>query len=417
MQYFTFLRSNSNGVTVLTRVLEGLPSEVGDYQVFPPDDASEEQHAAVRERTVTGLATRTVFNAKNNTAAAYNWAQTDGFDPDEARDRQLDVEAAIALKADIYVTDNRFALTQRLNRGVFACSPSEAMPIVGLHQRLRGRLVVDTAVIPQSLGLSECEYVQAWGLLPNTLDVFARRVLPPADPTLWKDLVRVAHVRLERCLRARDQILVRSIHPNLSFPFDSNDALMERIALNLSAMFDALARAINAIHQLESDGTRCSFINNDFRARLPAPIKSVVATSDSLALLRAMGILRNTIHHLALSHAAESDGRGKVSENYVVLPASDTTKFRQHVATLQKTSHWIAKDFDEFGLILRPVPLIEDLITQSVLLFETVVSKVEWPGTVDEDLRVVRTDELGEWWMYYSPTVNLVSTLYGLGAD
>lgn len=416
MQYFAFLRSSGDGMTVLTRVLEGLPSEVGDYQVIPPDDVSEGQHAAVRERTGTGPTVRSVFSAKNNTAAAYNWAQVDGLDPDEARDRQLDVEAAIALKADIYVTDNRFALTQRLNRGVFACSPSEAMAIVGLHQRLRGRLAVDTDVIPQSLGLPESEYVQAWALLPKTLDLFARRVLPPADPTRWKDLVRVAHVRLERCLRARDQILVRSIRPNLSFPFDSNDALMERIALNLSGMFDALARAINAINPLESDETKCSFIKDDFRARLPAPVKDVVATSDNLALLRAISILRNTIHHVALSHAAEDDGRGTVSENYVVLPTSDTKKFRQHVATLRKTSHWIAKDFDEFGLILRPVPLIEDLMAQSVLLFETVVWKVDWPGTVDEDLRV-RSDDPGEWWMYYSPTVNLVSTLYGLGSD
>jgi hypothetical protein len=150
--------------------------------------------------------------------------------------------------------------------------------------------------------------------------------------------------------------------------------------------------------------------------KLTAPVKAAVATSDSLALLRAMSILRNTIHHVGLSHAAESDGLGKISENYVVLPASETTKFRQHAATLQKTSQWIAKDFYEYGLILRPVSLIEDLVTQSVLLFETVVSTLDWPGTIDEDLRV-RSDDPVEWWMYYSPTVSLVASLYGLESD
>ena len=417
MLYFAFLRSSSNDVKVLTRVLEGPLSKVGDYQLVPPDDGSAGgPHAGVRERTATGLTNRAVFYARNNTASAYNWAKAAGLDPDEARDRQLDVEAAIALKADIYVTDSRFALSQKLTGKVFACSPSEAMAIVGLHQRLQGRLLVNTGLLPETLGLPEAEYVQAWALLPNTLDLFARRVPPPADPTRWRDLVRVARVRLERCLRARDQILVQSIYPTLRFPFDSNDALVERIALNLSATFDALARAINAVNPIESDETKCSLINDRFRARLPAPVKAVVATSDSLALLRAMSILRNTIHHVALSHAAESDGMGKVSENYVVLPASETTKFRQHAVTLQKTSQWIAKDFDEYGLILKPVSLIEDLVTQSVLLFETVVSTAHWPGTIDEDLRV-RSDDPVEWWMYYSPTVNLVASLYGLESD
>ncbi len=414
MQYFAFLRRNSKDVKVLTRVLEGSPSMVGDYQVVPPNDASAEgQHAGVRERTATGLTNRAMFYARNNSTAAFKWAKAAGLDPDEARDRQLDVEAAVALKADIYVTDSRFALTQKLTGDVFACSPSEAMAIVGLHQRLRGRILVDTGLFPETLGLPEAEYVQAWALLPNTLDLFARRVPPPADPTRWKDLVRVARVRLERCLRARDQILVQSIHPTLSFPFDANDALVERISLNLSAMFDALARAINAVSPIESDETKCSFTNDRFRARLPASVKAAVATSDSLALLRAMSILRNTIHHIALSHAAESDGSGKVSENYVVLPTSEATKFRQHAATLRKTPQWIAKDFDEYGLILKPVSLIEDLVTQSVQLFETVVSTADWPGTIDEDLRV-RSDDPVEWWMYYSPTVGLVSSLYGL---
>ena len=412
-RYFDFLRTSDNGVTVLTRVHTSPPTRRGDYHVIDPDMRPTNRDTGVCEQTALGLSWRAVLSARNNIAAAYNWAKADGLDPDDARDRQLDVEAAIALQADVYVSDNRFALTQRFNNGMFACSPREAMAIVGLHQRLQDRLVVDTPPFSSVLGLRDAEYVQAWAMLPNTLALFARRVSPPADPTRWKDLVRVAHVRLERCLRARDQILVRSIHPTMSFPFDTNDALVERIALNLSAMFDALARAINAAIELGRQEQRCFLTNKDFRRCLPGPITNVLATSESVALLGAIGDLRNTIHHVALSHAAEFDGRGKVSENYVVLPASDARMFRQYVATLRRSSQWIAKDFDEFGLVLRPVPLIEEMMTKSVLLFETVVSKVDWPGTVDEDLRV-RSDDPGEWWMYYSPTVNLVAALYGL---
>ncbi|MHA7306750.1 hypothetical protein ACX80E_16155 [Arthrobacter sp. TMN-49] len=319
----------------------------------------------------------------------------------------------IALQADIYITDNRFALTQRFNRCMFACSPREAMAIVGLHQRLQDRLIVDIPPLSQVLHLRDAEYIQAWALLPNTLALFARRVSPPTAPTRWKDLARVAHVRLERCLRARDQILVRSIHPTITFPFDTNDALVERIALNLSAMFDALARAINAAIELAWEERRCFLTNKDFRQCLPWRIRSVLATSDSLALLRAIEALRNTIHHVALSHAVEVDDRGRVSENYVVLPTSESTKFRQYAATLGKTPQWIARDSDDTGLVLKPVQLIEDLITLSIPLFESVVSEVCWPGFFDEELRMRSDDPVG-YWMHYSPIVTVVSALYGL---
>ncbi|WP_461165330.1 hypothetical protein [Arthrobacter sp. R4-81] len=348
-----------------------------------------------------------------NRIAAYNWASAGGFNPDEARERQLDVEAADALEADIYVTDNQFALSQKLNGRVFACIPSEAMAIVGLHQRIQGHLLVNTDVVPQSFDLSAAEYVASWGLLPNTLNLFALQMSSQPESSRWKDLVRVSHVRLERCLRARDQILVRGIHASHNFPFDSNDALVERIAMNLSAMFDTLARAINDSLTLEQDETACSLNNRNFRRLLPGSAKRLLGRPENVALLRTIGILRNTIHHEALSHAAEGDSRGRIQENYVVLPASNAAEFRSFAAIIGNGSDWIAKDGDDFGVIIRAVPLIEDLVRHSVALFETLVSEIQWPGTVIEELRV-RTDDPGEWWMHFSPSVKLVCTLYGL---
>jgi hypothetical protein len=346
-EYFAFLRTSDAGVRVLTRSADSSPSRVGDYYVVLPEPMSGNSDASLRIRVESGRASRAMFSAMKNRVAAHNWASAGGFNPDEARERQLDVEAAIALEADIYVTDNRFALTQKLNGDVFACSPSEAMAIVGLHQRLQGRLLINTDVVPQSLDLSAAEYVASWGLLPNTLELFALEESSQPDSVRWKDLVRVARVRLERCLRARDQILVRGIHPNLSFPFDSNDALVERVALNLSAMFDALARAIKEAHTLQLNEDRCSFTRSDFRRLLPERAKRLLGTQKNMALLRTIGVLRNTIHHEALSHAAEGDGRGRVKENYVVLPASNAEEFREYAATLGNESQWIAKDFDD----------------------------------------------------------------------
>lgn len=413
VDYFAFLRTRDSGVMVFTRGSDSLPSRVGDYYVVLPDATSGSADAGIRLRVEAGWASRAMFSAINNTISAYNWALAGGFDPDAARERQLDVEAASALKADIYITDNRFALAQRFNGGVFACSPSEAMAIVGLHQRLQGGLLIDTDVVPLSLDLSSAEYVASWGLLPNTLELFALEGSSQRESVRWKDLIRVAHVRLERCLRARDQILVRGIHPNHNFPFDSNDALVERVALNLSAMFDTLARAIKEALTLQLNEEKCSFMRPEFRRLLPESTKRLLGTRESIALLRTIGVLRNTIHHESLSHAAEGDSRGRVQENYVVLPASNAEEFRQHATTLGREPEWIAKNSDDWGVVIRAVPLIEDLIRQSVSLFETLVSEVEWPGTVNGELRV-RADDPGEWWMYFTPTVSLVCTLYGM---
>jgi hypothetical protein len=226
-------------------------------------------------------------------------------------------------------------------------------------------------------------------------------------------LVRVASVRLERCLRARDQILVSSIHPSLSFPFDSDDALVERIALNISGTFDALARAIREALSLPVREDQCALNKAGFKRHLPERLKNLLGTPQNVAFMRAIADLRNTIHHEALSHAAQGDERGHVEENYVVLPASDAEDFRGWAETLGVTSRWIASDFDDFGLNLRSVPVVEDLIKHTVSLFEAVVAQVDWPGTENAEFRV-RDDDPVEWWMHFTPTVTLVSALYGL---
>ncbi|MET3142491.1 UNVERIFIED_ORG: hypothetical protein ABIB13_002208 [Arthrobacter sp. UYEF2] len=412
-EYFDFLRTRASGIRILTRCDNPLPSRVGDYYVVVPDVPSASGDAAVRERVEAGQASRAMFSGIRNCSAAYSRASASGYDPNEARERHLDVEAAIALKADIYVTDNRFALSQQLTGNVFSCSPREAMAIVGLHQRLQDRLLINSGVFAETLDLTAAEYVEAWGLLPNTLRLFSLQTPEEAEAARWKDLVRVARVRLERCLRARDQILVRSIHPRVSFPFDGNDALVERVSLNISGMFDALARAIREGLSLPVRDDQCAFNKRDFKRVLPAGIKNLIGTPKNVALMKAVADLRNTIHHEALSHAAQGDSRGNVEENYVVLPASNAQDFRGWAGTLGATSRWIATDFDDFGLNLRAVPLVEDLMKQSVSLFEAIVAQVEWPGTINPELRV-REDEPVEWWMHFTPTVTLVSALYGL---
>jgi hypothetical protein len=412
-RYFDFIRTRAAGIRILTRCDDPLPSRVGDYHVLLPEMPSVSGGAAVRERTEAGQALRAMLSGIENCTAAYSWAAASGYDPEEARERQLDVEAAIALKADIYVTDNGFALSQQLTGNVFACSPSEAMAIAGLHQRLQDRLLINSGVFAETLDLTTAEYVEAWGLLPNTLKLFSLQALGETEAAKWKDLVRVARVRLERCLRARDQILVRSIHPTVSFPFDSSDALVERIALNIAGMFDALARAIKEALSLPVRDDQCALNKRDFKRLLPDGIKNLIGTPRNVAMLRAVADLRNTIHHEALSHAAQSDSRGNVGENYVVLPASNAQDFRGWAGTLGATSRWIGSDFDDVGLCLKAVPLVDDLMEQSVSLFEAIVAQVEWPGTTNHELSV-REDEPIEWWMHYKPTVTLVSALYGL---
>ncbi|WP_461171974.1 hypothetical protein M1D93_13170 [Arthrobacter sp. Z1-9] len=410
VNYLAFLRTREAGISVLTRCDENPPSRVGDYFVVIPEATSGSDDAVLLEEEEGGRSVRVMFSAMSNPTAAYNWALASGFDAKEARERQLNVEAAIALEADLYVTDNQFALAQQLNGNVFACTPQEAMSIVGLHQRLNDRLHINVDPVPQTLDLSSAEYVESWGLLPNALQLFA---FEGASTARWKDLIKVSQVRLERCLRNRDQILARSIHPGRSFPFDRNDALVERVALNLLSMFDSLARAIKEALALDVQDERCGFTNKAYRQHLPENVKRLLGAQKNVALIRTIAELRNTIHHEALSRAAESDGRGAVKEEYVILPTSKAEDFRANASTLGTTQRWIVKDSDEYGIVLRAVPLIEDLMEQSTTLFETIVFQIQWPGAQRDELKV-KIDDPGEWWMHFRPTVDLVSELYGL---
>lgn len=410
--YLEFLRSFDSGVRVLTRVEGPGLARVGDYFVIAPGEGLSEEHGGVQERTPEGSTLHGIFSARNNIAAAFNWANAKGYDPQSARNRQLDIEAATALKADLYVSDSPFALSHTFSRDAFACTPLEAMAVVGLDQRLRGRVVVEEAPFSRTLNLWQVEMIEAWALLPESLELFYRDRVQ-SDSQRWRDLIRVAAVRLERALRSRDQALARSIHPNHPFPFEREDALVERITVNLSAMFDALARAINDALNMNFDEWQCSFSpSKKFFQKLPSEVASVLSSDDARALLNAISTLRNTIHAESLGEAAQGDSQGRVRENYVVLPKSEAVRFREQCERLGTSHVWIAFDFDDLGLNLKPVRLIEDLIPLAVKLFQSLVAVVSWPGSPSP---LPRRDD-PEDWLHHEPTVRLVKALYGIGA-
>ena len=83
------------------------------------------------------------------------------------------------------------------------------------------------------------------------------------------DLVRACGGRLKRVLDLRDRLLFGSIHPSKANFFGEPEVLVEQIALNLSGMLDALARALNTALQLGVEPNHCSLRNKRFTQRFP----------------------------------------------------------------------------------------------------------------------------------------------------
>lgn len=212
LQYLGHLRQSDQGVRVLRRVPGPALPEVGDYEVIPPRPETGGEYAGVREHRETGIALIGVPSARNNVIAAFNWAEHEGFDPDAAKARQLDAEAARSLNADVYATDNVFLLNRRNAHTALAIL--DAMAVIGLRQRARGRVVLDGS-LDGLVTTWQAEMMQSRVLLPGTSALFAEDTRTPGKGAVR--LVGAATQRLGKALSARDKLLLSSLQRHRSF--------------------------------------------------------------------------------------------------------------------------------------------------------------------------------------------------------
>lgn len=411
-QYVDILRADDPNITVLRRFddAQQLRSE-GDYTVIEPRELNTENGwGGVTEMREGRAWNRAIPYAENNIQAAYNWAAHYGLDPDDARARELDAQAAISLDADLYMTDNAFALHGMRMRS--ACTVADAFAVIGLHQRLRSRVLVGTTHA-RFISTWMAEHIQAIDMLPSVSAQFAddNDAPRPSDETLA--LLRAMLIRVKRALASRDRLLVSSLHPDGIVGFEGPDELVGRTVVSLQGLFDAAGRALNSELPKPFPVGGVSFARDHFRTALPDPVRALLEHQENLTLRELISTLRNTIHNEPFGRAAFEES-GEV-EALATLEGEPATKFRAFAEQRGQTGRWTlfedapARPGRELEVVLRPVPLIDDLIALSCQLANTLIAAAPWatrslqPSTSPED------------WSTYPPYADSVRRGYGLG--
>ncbi|TFB88218.1 hypothetical protein E3O44_05965 [Cryobacterium algoricola] len=404
-RYMQTLRGRPTGVRIFQ---EGTPDSA-EFQTFhvPEDRHNGDGVVVLRQEHGTGM--HGLFSLENNVESAYNWAAHFGLNPEEARARQIFLEVAIALSADVLITDNAYELVKPNRRSPFAATPAESLAVIGLHQRLQGQVVVSDAFLDGVLQTSQAEHAQAWSMMSALRDLFDRTYQEGPE---FLDLVRACGDRLKRVLDLRDRLLFGSIHPSKSNLFGEPEVLVEQIALNLSGMLDALARALNTALQLGAAPNHCSLGNKRFTRRIPLAARAILLDPRNLKLIDLVAGIRNTIHHLDLGGGGEGDSRGRTTAQLVSVDKDTAEKVREVAAILGREDSWIAHDLPELSLMLRPVPLTEDLIEHCVAIVQHLAAVIDWPG--EHEQRQQRPEEDPSDSARYGPTLEIIRRLYGL---
>ncbi|MFJ2370240.1 hypothetical protein [Microbacterium sp. NPDC087665] len=377
--YFDLLRRADVSILILRRRAQHQLLASGDYSVVTPEETPiDNGWGGVIEKHENGAVRRAIPFAQKNTESAFNWAKRYGLDPVAARARELDAQAAISLDADLYVTDNEFALHRKMMRS--ACTVSDALAVIGLHQRLRSRVLVgpeDAQFITKWMA----ERVQVTAMLPHVdaqfNDVADR---PAGDRAL--SMLRAMLVRLERALAARDRLLVTSLHPDGLIGFEAPDELVERAVVALQGVLDAVARALNAQLTTPVPEAEASFSRKSFRAQLPFQTRKLVEDPDNRAIREIISVLRNTIHNEPFGRAAhEKDGE---VERLATVEGEPGAKFRALAARLMTTDRWTLFETNSaipdlgLGVVLRPIPLVDELIVRCAALSDALIASAPW---------------------------------------
>ena len=370
------ISARDDNVQVLTPCQSDEATRPGDISLLYTSEGCLRGAREIKER---GFSDHAIFWALENSQNAGRLAEQLHFDGTRAARTHDLVQAAEAMGAELLVTNEPFALTNRGTRETHATNPVDALAVVGLRQRLSGSGQLWSSEICMPLGLHSLEIMESWRLLPRTHDLFG--VDRSNYSERWLSRLRVGFTRVQRCLRIRDRILVHAINPEDALPFDSPDALVEGLALQISGMFDSLAVAVGEALALEVRDQSARFSNRAYRRMLPPEFEPII-DQRALTFLTAISLLRNTIHGEPLGAAARGDDRGSV-ERLLVLVSAEADQLRGILPILRPDIDLGVTDLGDLGVALDPVQVVETIVPFAVGLFEAIVGATPWPVSSD----------------------------------
>ena len=369
---------------VFTRLQPGEKADGSRFRLELPERSGEptgrDVAAAIIDRPDGSWSVHYLYAVRKNMQAARNRAVTLGIDPEAAAEAALLEYAASRIGADILITEREWLLASRWSHGANPVSVGEALAVLGLHMRSTREIVLRWLPSDKFLvDIGMAELVQSWTLLPAVLDVVSHA---PSD-TRWPHLLRETVFRMEKILRARDNVLLAALITNTAMRSDVASE-METLALSATAIFDIIARAASMAIPLDMVQQLCSFRNKEYRKKLrsSAPdAASVVSDPKVSAVINIAANLRHAIHAMPLRSVGYGDERGR-TEQLVLVPTDFARPVRDSAEVLGKANAWLkGNGIEELGLggvLVHPELLANDLVIMVSSAANALVASIPW---------------------------------------
>lgn len=298
--------------------------------------------------------------------------------------------AAEAIDADLYVTTSptlrdheRFLIDIGL-KSTSLVTPDSALPLIGLYLRRNDKYVravydLNSFAFPALLGKGLFYEAAIRELIPAiwnwsrtcariTLHIPGSEIVTFAEATLD---------RLERSLRARDELLAMTALPVTDETSKEILSLLDQICLWLVGALDAAAIVADQVLVLGTKERQIGWQRSDWlrKVKQSCPDLAALFEADTRGrrLLDVLLELRNTIHSQAVFPAYLSPGK-KDNEMFVLVPASRREKILRAIDGEGGRLAWGVYGLNDHRFYLHPTEFVEMLLPSVFALMERVMA-------------------------------------------
>ena len=309
---------------------------------------------------------------------------------DEAGDRRATdavlAGAAHSVGVDILITrrDYLHRATSQVARDVTVCTPTQALGLVSLFLRSRGRYVViaDQGRQAYSLGASMFYLVGAWGLLSkgDLLRAAFARLEAGEDREDDAALVHSVAQRLARALKLRDSLGDLANCSLTNSVIDEGLSQLDSCLLFLMGAMDSLARVVHRMGELPAKRLRrAGWQNSDWLAMVdmwsPEPGKVLSAGSEEAAAFTILRLLRNTVPDAGLQ--AMTVGSSSAPDRLVVrVPRKDVDPIMAAIDRLGGPAAWKVERLLAGQLYVDPFTLVDELLPRVASLINELMGRI-----------------------------------------
>jgi len=292
---------------------------------------------------------------------------------------------AEAAGADLLITTKPILVSPpvRLLRYTLALTPAEALPIVGLYLRTQRTFIVERSRdFDDALHLNRglLYWIATRALLPagwRWMSACMQQSSASGDETLsW--LSTALHTRVERALRTLDHVKALTLRPQHNDVADETLEMLDLLLFSLAGAFDASALVAARTLDVDATPSRTSWQHREFRGAIrhehPALADIFAADSASLALLRVLTDLRNSVHGEAISPMITSVQFERSKGLIVGLPRNRTDRLRNDFACLGGTAAWGVVELTPGRLFAQPDTLAHQLVVRCVAVLDDLLS-------------------------------------------